>query len=116
MSKNNKISKEEWLAVNVAGLRLKKDSKHSSNPSFYYDGDKLFCIDSDWKPFVNIEQAFMLLSKFEMYKIHYLNGSRRVDIYTSTMDAKGNIRFSISYESLMESIVECVLKVSGYYE
>lgn len=51
------------VAAELMGLELRHNDKHSSNPSFYYLEEKMFCIDNHWNPKENIEQAFMLVEK-----------------------------------------------------
>ncbi len=104
----------EWLAIEVMGWRrgTKQDAVCDATPQ-YVDpqGDKIYLYVLGWNPRENIEQAFMLLDKFDDVEIY-----REEDIdgwvaWFANINHSGTFH---SNESPSVAIVNAVLSASGY--
>lgn len=114
--KMDKISKEEFLAVNVMGWKyeLSKITNKPCKTGIYMAGEDLDSCDSwmescHWNPSSDIEQAHMLLDKFE--GMVQIGRGDKPDWWNVSLNGMNPFVDDV----LTFAITEAVLIESGYY-
>jgi len=115
------MNENEYLAVNVMGWKKSLTKRYTNAESrfgsvidcYISDLGEVKVIFNDWNPRNNIEQAMMLLEKFD--DIHLIKDSELGVGYIWGVELTGHTCFIFNFnKSLPDAIVDAVLSAKGY--